>query len=110
MHDQSPVNEVKTVRLGLVRVIDHIVHCHNKGQEESELQGREIGYSLLIYKMVGNIEHDQRQRDLLSFSPRAGRLYTASQVFTLPGMQKTNSKSKLLINWELVKGKIIITN
>ena len=38
---------------------------------------------------------------VLSFSLMAGRLYTASHVFTEPGMQKPNSKSKLLISWKI---------
>ena len=38
---------------------------------------------------------------VLSFSLMAGRLYTASHVFTDPGMQKPNSKSKLLISWKI---------
>jgi hypothetical protein len=37
-------------------------------------------------------------KSLLNFSLSAGRLYTASHVFTEPGMQKPNSKSKLLIS------------
>ena len=38
------------------------------------------------------------KRYVLSFSLIAGRLYTASHVFTEPGMQNPNSKSKLLIS------------
>lgn len=47
---------------------------------------------------LGEVHLRRSDKCVLNFSLSAGRLYTASHVLTEPGMQKPNSKSKLLIS------------
>lgn len=81
MHNQLVINEIKTIRFGLIWIFDHIVN-----------------YRVLI-TIAGQINDMNRDKlSLLSSSLNGGKLYTASQVLVDPGMQNPNWKSKLFTN------------